>query len=91
MELVLDVARGLAYLHCESYLVLLLLCSKSCPLRQRKTLFIRIYEGHVHSGLIMLATKAEIFINYSPVFWWTFSDKLVWLTPAFFVFSPTVL
>jgi hypothetical protein len=27
MELVTGVARGVAYLHCESYLVLLILCS----------------------------------------------------------------
>ena len=67
MELIIGVARGVAYLHCELYFVLLILCSLSYPLRQRKKLFIRIYEGYVHSRLMMLATKAEIHV--SQVFW----------------------
>ena len=45
MELVLGVARGVAYLHCESYHVRFILCNYSYPFRQRKTLFIPIYEG----------------------------------------------
>jgi hypothetical protein len=67
MELVIGVAKGVAYLHCKSYIVLLMPCSQLYPLRQRKTLFTRTYEGYVHLGLTMFATKTKILI--SQVFW----------------------
>jgi hypothetical protein len=67
MELVIDVARGVAYLHCESFIVLLMPCGYLYPLRQRKTLFTRTYEGYVHLGLTMLTTKTKI--HFSLVFW----------------------
>jgi hypothetical protein len=90
MELVVDIARGVAYLHCELCLVLLILISYTVTyIPQRKALFIQIYEGYVQSRFTTLVTKTEI--RTSQAFWSMSSEKHVWLTLACFTFSPTVL
>ena len=55
MELVIGVARGVAYLHCELCLVFPNPPSQHLYLLpQQKELFIRIYEGYVQPRVIVI-------------------------------------